>query len=243
MREEELHPTPEWSGILKREFRGIVFSGRTIRLLALFVGPLAVATLIASISSWVSGSAVVYAFLGVAGALWPAALWRKENWGSRDYRWSLPVGPAPHDLARVVLGWLVLLGASLVIIGAALLIDLQNGHAERVFFLSRPSFWMGALLLPTVMYFVVSAAWLSARQPWVWLSVPYVLSMVIRSAVDPTGDLPPVMSRVLDPLAIFVTAPVSRIVPDTWIWADLYAVTLAVLCMLIALRRYMGISR
>lgn len=243
MRDDRLHPTPEWGGILRRELRRTVFSVKGIRLVAVIVGLLAGAALVATISSWVAGSAVAYAALGVMGAVWPSAIWGRENWGSRDYRWSLPVEAMHHDLSRVALGWLVLMGATVLLMTTTILTDHQSGYGARAVYLSQPSFWFGVALLPTVLYFIVSAAWLTSRTPWLWLGVPYLISMFTRRGLEQSGYLPAGLGRVVEAFFVFFTAPVSRFPPDSWMWANLFAVLVAILCMLIAIRRYKGSSR
>lgn len=243
MREDQLHPTPEWGGILRRELRRTVVSGKGIRLLASIAGAIATSGLIAYISSWIAGSWVAYAFLGIAGILWPIAIWGKETWGKRDHWWSLPVDPASHDVARVVMGWLTLMAAALFLVAVAGLIDLQSGYSTRAYFLTRPNFWIGVVLLPTVVYFIVSAVWLSSRQPWYWLAAPYFISTFARRDIEQISDLPPALSLVVEPFVVFLSSPVSLYPPDSWIWANLVALLFSTLCMLIALRRYGGNSR
>jgi hypothetical protein len=57
--------------------------------------------------------------LALLGLFWPLSVWRADSPERRGYFWSLPVDRRRHTSLRVAVGWVGLVGVSLLIMAAA----------------------------------------------------------------------------------------------------------------------------
>jgi len=130
----------------REQFRLIAVSWRWLYPLAALVGML----MLMGMHSW-SYSIVAAALALIAGAVWPTILWYGETPSRRVYHWSLPVPRAAHDLMRVAVGAIYLVGI-VAVLGVAGAIGDGTMHW---FTAAGPQAWAGFFLTPLVAYFLM----------------------------------------------------------------------------------------
>jgi hypothetical protein len=241
MREEKFHPTPPWSGILRRELLRVVVSGRGLAFLAMIATPSLILITIAartSLPGFPAASTLAYPIFAIVAAIWPLILWWNEGWGKRDHRWSLPIDAATHDLARVALGWLVFVVAAAIVLATAIYVDLHGAIGPRTLYFSRPEYWVGIVLLPAILYLIGSASTLGLQRSAHGIWILYFVSFFSFSYSRNPSGLRFGLERLLDPVVILAIAPVNRIPPDSWVFAYSFGVLIAALCVLLTARRY-----
>jgi hypothetical protein len=86
--------------------------------------------------------------------IWAATVWSGETPTRRTYHWSLPVARPGHDLARIFVGALYLLGAYAVLAGAGALVSVIDGTFPR-FAAIQPVAWANYILAPLIIYLLV----------------------------------------------------------------------------------------
>jgi len=243
--------TPQWGTDLRMESVSLVAVRGVWVLLILLSVPLLVS---GAFSYWdVSApptSELAYYFLALAGVFWPLAIWRNEAWEKRDYRWSLPVSTVAHDLTRVLVGWLFLVGGTALLLAVAVYFDLRAGETSEIFFLSRKSYWIAAVTYPTTLYLLVSAFTLCTKAPRLWLIYSILGPSVFVGVLSILG-LPQSLVRLigegmeaaLRPLAIQITGPVQIAPSPQWGWATGLCLLVGALSILVALWRYEGTAR
>ena len=106
----------------------------------------------------------------LGGAIWPVMVWHGEGPDRRSYHWSLPVPRPAHDLARVALGAVYLLGVCAVLAAAGALAASMNGTFDR-FAAIGPEAWANFFVAPLIVYLLVSPVVLWSDYPitrWVF---------------------------------------------------------------------------
>ncbi len=90
----------------------------------------------------------------LGGAIWAVMVWDGENPDRRSYHWSLPVPRPAHDLARVAVGAVYLLGVCAVLAGAGAMAASANGTFDR-FAAVGPEAWATFFVAPLIIYLLV----------------------------------------------------------------------------------------
>ncbi|MFQ6045509.1 MAG: hypothetical protein ACE5PT_03990 [Gemmatimonadales bacterium] len=128
---------------------------------------------------------VITANLALVGAVaWPIMVWLGEGPSRRSYHWSLPVPRPAHDLARVALGAVYLLGTCVVLAGASAIAASANGTFDR-FAATGAVAWANFFVAPLIVYIWVSPVvlWSEYRiTRWVFITWASVgpLSLILE---------------------------------------------------------------
>jgi len=246
-----LRATPRWGTDLRMESVSLVAVRGVWMLLILLSVPLLIS---GAFSYWdisvPPASELAYYFLTLAGVLWPLAIWRNEAWGKRDYRWSLPVSSESHDLTRVLVGWLFLVGGTALLLAVAVYFDLSAGKTSEIYFLSRKSYWIAAVTYPTTLYLLTSALTLCTKAPRLCLLYGTLITLILPGVLSILG-LPHAIVRSIGngieaafrPLYIQIAGPLLIALSPDWGWAVGISLLVGALSILIALWRYGGTAR
>lgn len=200
-----LNPAPSWATVALAQLRMVALLQRR-DFLALGV----IVTMLLGLSIWgyiqmpdeYSGSRdqVLPLFpplaipLALIGAFWPLGVWRKDSPERRGYFWSLPVARGPHTLVRVAIGWVLLMGACLIVMALALGVvsPVAIRFEEVRLDLAR---WYAPLVTATLAYLLVSVLAVLLDSPVRWLAWTALAVLGIRVVAD-LGDLPGLEARI-----------------------------------------------
>lgn len=91
----------------------------------------------------------------LGGVTWAVMVWFGEGPDRRSYHWSFPVPRPAHDLARVGVGVLYLVGICAVLAGAGAIAASVNGTFDR-FAAIGPQSWANFFLTPVIVYLLVT---------------------------------------------------------------------------------------
>lgn len=176
MSAERLYATPSWGAVTLEQLRMLTLLQRRDFIAIAVIGGLLVALALYGLLNaqfTTSGPIQVDVFrmfrlpLVLVGALWPLGVWRHGTPAQRGYFWALPVARGPHTLLRVGLGWVLLMGVSLVVMAVGALVVAAYGArfgAPTLVF----SYWYGPLLTASLAYLLVSALAVQLDSPVRW---------------------------------------------------------------------------
>lgn len=120
------------------------------------------------------------------GAIWAIAVWRGEGPNRRHYHWSLPVPRPAHDLARVAVGAMYLLGALAVLAAAGVLTAFMDGTFARFASFSAEA-WANIFVAPLIVYLLVTPFMLWSDYAitrwviWIFFGLPFLAVLTVRA--------------------------------------------------------------
>ncbi len=150
----ELRPVPGVAVSFRQQAWLLGLSGRWILLI---LGLLALLMLIglSDIPREVPRIFIVAELALLGGVTWAVMVWHGEGPDSRSYHWSLPVPRPLHDLARVGVGAVYLLGICAVLAGAGAMAASINGTFDRFATIEAES-WVNYFFTPLIVYLLVT---------------------------------------------------------------------------------------
>ena len=213
-----LHPVPRPGAVWLAQVRAVGFG---LRREALIAGAVLAVTLIAVGAEVLRGDEVIHfrpqqwMIPGLLGLLLPVAVWKGGERLESALIWTLPVERGWHALARVLAGWLWLMGAVAVFVLCLLGLTLLSGGsilAEETLWLLPASLqpptgrvdpamlrlvgWMPSRVLwlvpftaATATYLLASALMLGPRRPLRWVAGTLLFFFLLAGAADLIGNL------------------------------------------------------
>lgn len=159
----ELRPAPGIGVSFRQQAWLLGVSGRWVFLI---LGLLAVLMLIglSDVPHEVPRILITAELALLGGVTWAVMVWHGEGPDRRSYHWSLPVPRPAHDLARVALGAVYLLGVCAVLAGAGAIAASVNGTLDR-FAAIGPEAWANFFVAPLIVYLLVSPVALWSDYP------------------------------------------------------------------------------
>jgi hypothetical protein len=203
--------------VLREQIRTVALALRGPALAAAAVLVLGTALTIAEFVT--GGGAVDFApelsmVPGFVGLLFPIGVWKGERRFGTSFLWLLPVDRRRHALAKVVAGWVCLMGAVLCFLGWLLLLSLVTGGnlladqtvqvlpsaaipeartldpaaLRTVRYAPEPLLWLVPFTAATGAYLLASAVALGSRHPLRWIiGVP--LGILLASALGAAAHI------------------------------------------------------
>jgi hypothetical protein len=118
--------------------------------------------------------------------LWPLVVWRDETPAKRQYHWSMPVDVSAHDALRVAAGavWLMIALGVFYLMGSVS--AAAHGTSDMLRLLG-PALPLSFVLVPVLVYLLVSALPLGTNRPLEWLIGSYLALAVLILGVEAAG--------------------------------------------------------
>lgn len=217
MSQSALHPTPQFSAVVREQVRAVALAIRTPAFIAL--GLLVLGTAL-TIGEFVTGGGPVdfapelSMLPGMVGFLFPIAVWKGERRFGISFLWLFPVERRRHALVKVAAGWVCLMAAVLFFLLWIFVLALVTGgnildeHTVQVLpslsipdagtldpaalrsvrYAPEPVFWLVPFTAATGAYLLASALTLGVRYPVRWaIGIP--LSIVLVSLIGGAANI------------------------------------------------------
>lgn len=140
--------------------------------------------------------------LGLAGVLFPLAVWKDEQRFGDSHLWALPVARRRHALLKVGTGWAILMASVAAVVAWMVAVTLVTGGTlgdettrmllvdralaeagaggiETVEWTTRWWQWLIPFTAATVAYLFGSALLLATPRPWWWVGGGFLLLVVL----------------------------------------------------------------
>jgi hypothetical protein len=222
------HPAPRTRDVLLAQIRAVGFAPRGPALAAIAV--VAVATVLITIESLNRGEVIAFhperpMWPGMVGLLLPIVIWGGDERFGASFLWTLPVDRRRHALAKVLAGWVWLMGGVALFVLWSLALTLLSGGnilaeetlrvlksfsfsasgtldpaaMETVRWTPKPLLWLAPFTSATATYLLASAFELATRHPLRWI-VGSVIGFFIVSGVGEAVWLGNALEGLLDSL-------------------------------------------
>jgi hypothetical protein len=166
--------------------------------------------------------------LALLGLFWPLSVWRADSPERRGYFWSLPVERRRHTSLRVGVGWVVLMGVTLLIVMTAALSFLPSVIRFEDLRIDVRQVWE-PLATATLAYVIASTFAVLFESPVRWMIMGWVgvLGLYI---VGEAADLDGLVEGVEDAVGSLFIAIGGPVLADESVsdWARRYLVWLPV---------------
>jgi len=127
--------------------------------------------------------------LALLGLLWPLGVWRADSPERRGYFWSLPVDRRGHTSLRVGIGWVVLIGVSLLAMATAAASFIPSVIRFEDLRMDVAQVWE-PLATATLAYVIVSIFAVLFESPVRWMILGWVAVLglyIVGEAADLDG--------------------------------------------------------
>jgi hypothetical protein len=218
------HSAPRTRDVLLAQIRVVGLAPQGPALAAMAVA--ALATLLITIESLKTGQVIAFhpehqMLPGIVGLLLPILVWRGEERFGPGFLWTLPVDRWRHALAKVLAGWVWLIGGVALFVLWSLAVTFLSGgniYAEEILrvlgssssgtlgpeavktvrWTPEPLLWLSPFTSATAMYLLASALALATRHPLRWIAGT-VIAFYIVCGVGETANVSWVVNS-LEPL-------------------------------------------
>jgi hypothetical protein len=188
----------------------------------------------ARMSSEDGGSGTIPIFSGLSvplallGLLWPIGVWRADSPERRGYFWSLPVERRSHTSLRVGIGWVVLIGVSLLIMATAAASFIPSLIRFEDLRIDLARVWE-PLATATLAYLIASIFAVLFESPVRWMILGWVAVLGLY-IVGEAADLDGLVESVEDTVGSLFVAIGGPVVADESVadWARQYRIWLPI---------------